>query len=307
MTHISEQWRLVPQVGHYAPLVSAVWSPDSGRILTGSRDGTVRVWNTLNGAELMRLELHSKVLSVCWSPDGRYIAASSEKGPIEVWDICSGKKIMSFDGKRPVASLDWSPNGAYLLTGFFDSAFCRHRESEETCAIVWDMQTGGKAFRLHSEGLEDSYSWGIQTNVPRFLTGGWGDSCSAAWSPDGAHILTGHTAEGGPFRGSRVAVIWDGQSGRYLLRLEGHAAGITSVAWSPDGRRVLTGSRDGSARVWDSAEGKELLRIEGHTEGISCVDWSADGARILTACCDSRDWTTRVWDCENGQELIIAI
>jgi WD40 repeat protein len=287
--HISEQWKLVPQVGHYDSLSSVAWSPDGERILTGSWDGTVRVWDARNGVELLRLELNAEVLSVCWSPDSRHIAASREKGPVEVWDSGSGEKILLFDyEERQVACLDWSPNGAYLLAGFLHSAFCHHRKSEETGAItgaiVWNIRTGREVLRLK--------------------TGEQEDICSAAWSPDGARILTGHTAKRLPFRGSRVAVVWDGQSGRDLLRLEGHVAGITSVAWSPDGRRVLTGSRDGSARVWDSVDGRELLRLEGHTNGIFCVDWSSDGARILTTSGSSEDRTTRVWDCENGQELL---
>ena len=46
--------------------------------------------------------------------------------------------------------------------------------------------------------------------------------------------------------------MWDAQTGRKLLTLKGHNAGVSSVAFSPDGARIITGSWDNTAKVWDA-------------------------------------------------------
>lgn len=54
---------------------SVSFSPDGRRIVSGSEDGTVRVWDARSGSELFVLKRHfGGVSSVSWSPDGRQVA-----------------------------------------------------------------------------------------------------------------------------------------------------------------------------------------------------------------------------------------
>ena len=118
-----------------------------------------------------------------------------------------------------------------------------------------------------------------------------GSISSAAWSPDGARILTG-SRDG-------IARVWDARTGKTTLELT-HQRPVNAVAWSPDGARILTGSRDGTARVWDARTGKTTLELT-HTDWVTAVAWSPDGARILTG---SDDRTARVWDATTGKTTL---
>jgi WD40 repeat protein len=66
------------------------FSPDGKRIISGSMAGTVKVWDSATGAELMTLREHSdRIWSVAFSPDGKTIAAGTEEtgdDSIRLWE-----------------------------------------------------------------------------------------------------------------------------------------------------------------------------------------------------------------------------
>lgn len=61
--------------GHGESVLSVAWSPDGSMLVSGSLDGSVRIWDAATGKELRYLEGHeSNVRSVAWSPDGSRLA-----------------------------------------------------------------------------------------------------------------------------------------------------------------------------------------------------------------------------------------
>ena len=77
---------------HWVRLVA--WSPDGGRIATGS-DG-VRVWDAVTGKELLSLERGRGVESLAWSPNGSRILAKSRRNEIRIWDVTAGEQESFF-------------------------------------------------------------------------------------------------------------------------------------------------------------------------------------------------------------------
>ena len=63
---------------------TAEWSDDGSKILTGAGDGTVRVWDTVSGEELMRITEGAPNLAR-WSPDERILTVNEEDLTIKVW------------------------------------------------------------------------------------------------------------------------------------------------------------------------------------------------------------------------------
>src|SRR5207249_3714391 len=94
--------------------------------------------------------------------------------------------------------------------------------------------------------------------------------------------------------------VWEAASGRELLTLTGHSAGIYSVAFSPDGQRIVTGCGDQTAKVWDAASGRELLTLTGHSAQILTAAFSPDGERIVTG---SGDQTAKVWEAARAEQF----
>jgi WD40 repeat protein len=116
------------------------------------------------------------------------------------------------------------------------------------------------------------------------LEGHTADVRSAAYSPDGARIVT--VSE------DTTARVWNAASGEELAVLEGHTGAVESAAFSPDGTRIVTGSEDNTARVWDAATGEELAVVKGHTGAVRSVTFSPDRVRITTV---DESNTVRVW------------
>jgi WD40 repeat protein len=80
-------------------------SPVGERIVTGSGDGTVRVWDARSGAELAVLRGHEGwVTSVAISPDGERIVSTSggETVRVWVWDTRSGECLDVIQGSVDV-------------------------------------------------------------------------------------------------------------------------------------------------------------------------------------------------------------
>jgi WD40 repeat protein len=264
--------RLVVQTGHSDVVLSVALSPDGRGVLTGSRDGTARLWDVATGQEVRRFEGHGgflrpgAVLSVAFSPDGRWALTGSDDKTARLWDVATGQQIRRFDGHSgSVWSVAFSPNGRWALTG-----------SDDKTARLWDVATGQQIRRF------DGHSGSV-----------W----SVAFSPGGCWVLTGSD--------DKTARLWDVATGQQIRRFKGHggllwSGAVLSVAFSPDGQWVLTGSRDKTARLWGANSGMQVRRFNGHGASVSSVAFSLDGRWALTG---SDDKTARLWDVATGREL----
>ena len=75
------------------------FSPDGRRIVSGSYDETVKVWDAATGQEILTLKGHTGcVLSVAFSPDGRRIVSGSDDKTVKVWDAATGQEILTLKG-----------------------------------------------------------------------------------------------------------------------------------------------------------------------------------------------------------------
>ncbi|RYP79291.1 hypothetical protein DL769_003040 [Monosporascus sp. CRB-8-3] len=73
---------------------SVAFSPDGSRIVSGSHDETVKIWDSKSGKEVRTLKGHgSYVSSVAFSPDGSHIVSGSDDKTVKIWDTKSGKKV----------------------------------------------------------------------------------------------------------------------------------------------------------------------------------------------------------------------
>ena len=77
--------------GHNGNAMSAAFSADGKRIVGGSSDGTLKVWNARSGKETLTLDSQSgNVMSMAVSPDGKQIVSINPDGTLKVWDATIG-------------------------------------------------------------------------------------------------------------------------------------------------------------------------------------------------------------------------
>ncbi|KAG8718490.1 hypothetical protein FRC09_012599 [Ceratobasidium sp. 395] len=242
---------------------STVYSPDGHRVVSGSGDGIVRVWDAETcDAVLDPLVGHSGgVNSVTFSPDGRWIASGSSDRTIRLWDAQTGKaKGGPLRGhKREILSVAFSPDGCQIAS-----------TSADKTARLWDTEAGRSTLVLRDH------------------------SSPVAFSPDGRRIVSGSK--------DNALRIWDVETGASLAEvLLGHSDGVNSVAFSPDGQRIVSGSSDRSVRIWDAKTGQPLLDpLSGHLSLVVSVAFSPDSRLIVSG---SWDHTVRIWDVQTGNAV----
>jgi len=72
--------------GHTNAVTCVTFSND-GRLLSGSADRTVRLWDVATRKELRRYEGHTdEILSVALSPNGRQAASGGKDQSVRIWD-----------------------------------------------------------------------------------------------------------------------------------------------------------------------------------------------------------------------------
>ena len=87
--------------GHNAAVTSLAALPSApAQILSGSADGSVRLWNIEEGKELRRFEHGGPVTAVAVRPDGSRFASAGLNNLARLWNLADGKVLAEMKGDR---------------------------------------------------------------------------------------------------------------------------------------------------------------------------------------------------------------
>jgi WD40 repeat protein/predicted Ser/Thr protein kinase len=102
--------------------VAAAFAPDSRRMVSGSVDGTVMLWDAEPLRKVGVLDRHAaRIKSLAFSPDGETVASAGDDKMIALWDVSSRKQIARIGTHAtPVYSIAFSPDGRQLVSGEHD-------------------------------------------------------------------------------------------------------------------------------------------------------------------------------------------
>ena len=111
--------------GHESDVLCVGYSPSGTRVVTGSRDKTIRIWDVESGSVVGEpLTGHTdSVCSVAYSPDGRCIISGSFDRTIRIWDAETGASVGDplNEHTASVMSVPYSPDGRRIISGSSDS------------------------------------------------------------------------------------------------------------------------------------------------------------------------------------------
>ena len=314
--------------GHTQPVYSAAFSPDGKRVVTGSFDGTARIWDTGTGKVLRTLDIGMLVYFVAFSPDGKQILVACGESNLDlkfttfILDAESGGLLKMFEGHTDaVNSAAFSPDGKRIVTASRDKTAriwnvetrrvlqtLRHPEHVNSVAFspdgkmiltacndktanLWDAETVRlvRAFERDTTAVQAS---NLSQDNQRRLAAGLTRAAqinSAAFSPNGKEIVAGSN--------DGFVQVWDADTGRVLRTMEPIFFPISSVVYSTDGKgtQILAAWGDktiGDAGIFDAGSGKLIREFSGHKGMIWSASFSPDGKKIVTA---SQDETVRIW------------
>jgi len=107
---------------HQRSVYTISFSSDGKLLASGSRDGTIKIWNWKEKRELHTLPGHQySVNSISFSPDGKLLASGSSDNTIKIWNVQEGGEPLTLSGHQDdVKSVSFSPDGELLASGSWD-------------------------------------------------------------------------------------------------------------------------------------------------------------------------------------------
>ena len=235
--------------GHKELIRGVDISKDGSRIISGSKDCTVKIWacHANNWEHENDFKFGVAVYSVLFAPDGQSFFAGGKKGKLRQYECKSlekaGKKFVGHG--HIVNSLAVAQNKDRFMR--LVSA------SSDNTVIVWDIANGEplKTLKGHTDGV-------ISVDV----------------SPDGTNILSGSH--------DRTAKLWNMEAGTLTHTFEGHSSKIMSVAFHPSEEYIVTSSYDKSWKLWSLKDNTPLYTsFDEKAGGVNAVIFSPDGNQLI--------------------------
>jgi WD40 repeat protein len=187
--------------GRFDRVLTARFSPDGSKIVTGGGDNTAKVWDAATGKCLATFTGHTlEVASVEFSADGKFVATGSYRGEIKIWNIETGKCVLDLYG-APTSDnpTHFSADGKRVVSPRLDTP------------AVWNVSDGKlvQEFKGHE-------SW-VRT---------------ARFDPTGKWIVTAGL--------DKTVRVWDAATGKELFKIGEHTNEVSFARFSPDGTKVVT-------------------------------------------------------------------
>ncbi len=161
---------------------------------------------------------------------------------MEIWEVRTRQLVAKWDPSdhsRDDTSITWSPDSTRIacnFSGFIlwspDGKYIASSRQYRDEAEIRDAMTGELLVRYKSSSDRSSVVqvWEAQTGLSCVTYQGISHPETAAWSPDGKYIASGH--------GDRTVRVWEAATGRPIATYHGYLESSSSsvrVTWSPDG------------------------------------------------------------------------
>lgn len=104
--------------GHLADVNHAVFHPNGAYALSGSQDGTLRLWDVSSASCIRLFNGHTApVRAVAISHDGTTAASAAEDRTVRLWHLASGRQLKALPAKEAGAcAVTFSHSGRLLAS-----------------------------------------------------------------------------------------------------------------------------------------------------------------------------------------------
>ncbi len=293
--------------GHAGAVNALAVSADGSVIVSGSADGTAKVYDAQGGLTLLLGDGQNAVSAVAVAPDGSWAAMGNHDGRIEVRAI-SGESLASFqinrtkqgsnfkESRRKIIDLAVSPDGAYLAACTSDGALRVYSTSNWT---AYDTETvtqliSALAFKADSSAIVAgtwdeilrNYSVSSKGFSGSNIAGHTGAVEDITLSPAGTTIAV--TSEGEVWRWNGSTVLDHRALGRGWLNAV--AAGAGSIA---------VGGQDNTVYMLSASDLTDAGSICGFEDDITALALTGDGSRLCIGTGQGEVWIYAM----NGSDL----
>ncbi|KAK2491909.1 hypothetical protein MC885_016637 [Smutsia gigantea] len=199
--------------GHSGKVLSAKFLLDNARIVSGSHDRTLKLWDLRSKVCIKTVFAGSSCNDIVCTE--QCVMSGHFDKKIRFWDIRSESIVREMELLGKITALDLNPERTELLSCSRDDLL--------------------KIIDLRINAVRQTFS------APGFKCGS--DWTRVVFSPDGSYVAAG-SAEGSLF-------IWSVLSGKVEKVLsKQHSSSINAVAWSPSGSHVVSVDKGSKAVLW---------------------------------------------------------
>jgi WD40 repeat protein len=208
-------------------VICVACSPNGEQIASGLGDKSLRLWNTCEGTEILKIGTDCVPLCLSFSHNGTQIAAGMNDKSIRLWGVKGGTESFRFYGHQSrLLSVTFSPDDMRIASS----------SSDETIRL-WEITT------------RDSESFVSENHRPTHKI------LCLAMSPDGTQVAYVSSFFPEALYIGKVAQ-WaesdiDSPSADEMIP---NQASVEALAFSPDGSKIVYGLSDSTIQVWDSHE-----------------------------------------------------
>jgi WD40 repeat protein/class 3 adenylate cyclase/tRNA A-37 threonylcarbamoyl transferase component Bud32 len=298
---------------HATAATVVAFAPDGEGLVTGSFDGSLRLWSVGRGVE--KAPSHQFPTAVArgaveFSPDGELCVVARPDGVLLIdsrtWQL--KKRLASTPaGYGDSMSLAISRDSRLLAVRAFGGVELWDLANNMRLGVVGQQhdQRAHVAFSRvdHTVAVSNGSRielWDARTPARTgTLEGRGGDLAGLAWSASG-EFLAAAWADG-------HVSVWDLRGASPARTFRAHAVFGFAVAFSPDSGMLATGGADQVVCLWDTAQfaatraaGEDVAPVRtlrGHGDQVWAVAFSPDGRRLASA---SKDGEVKVWPLETA-------
>jgi eukaryotic-like serine/threonine-protein kinase len=273
----------------------AVFTPDGRRIVSGSEDGSIRVWDAGSGELRREIRQGAPGLLDLAITDNGEKAVTAGGGRVQMWSLATGQPVADLSSLASnVLTVAASRSGTLVVAG-----------SDDGTLTALDVARRTRLWRLQAQdGQVNSVAIDPQD---RIVASGGADGILHLWSADSGALKRTINTENGRVRnlaftgdGTALAAaglwrarVWDLKDPSSPARNYGGSEGVTDVHLRADGRTLATcNGSSGQVRFWDLAADARADHWAGHRGTVTGLAVGADTRSIVTS---ANDGTISAW------------
>lgn len=253
--------------GHEAPVKACSASLSGLKIVSGSWDRTVRIWDGCSTNCLWTLQHEALVLGVSFSEETSLITVCCDDKSTKVWDMRTYENVMTFTGHSNSVTC-CAQNEFTVATGSLDKTI-----------RLSDMRTGSTLLLLtgHTSAVS---AVDISSDGFKLCSGSW-DKTVRVWD-----------VHAGTYRTQGPKVMYE------------HEGCVSSCKFAVDNKKIVSGGFDKTVIIWDALATKKRHKIRAHGSWINDIAMTAEGKWLLSC---SKDRTIRMWNVENADKMPVVL
>ena len=305
----AQKLETVLQRGHELAVLDVAVSPDSGYIVTASRDKSARLWEISTRREVRSFLGHeASVTAVAFSSDGKLLATGSNDKHVKLWEVENGNEILDIVTIDHISSVVMDPGNRFLVyagfnnTGSGDTAYVVDLKSRKSIAkiptspdkglgtgVTLSVSADGKFLALGEDNrttqIWETSTWRKvhQVDIPDGFCGGCGTF--TAFSPNSQSLFI--ASHHGSLEQYALPEF------KLVKKYKDSIDGLKGLAISADGKKVAIAGEE-YAEVFDVIDGRSIASLKAREKAdFHRIAFTLDGQMLLLACDDN---TATVWD-----------